>query len=328
MTASDEGVRPANVRSMWPHEAHDFTPWLARHLDLLGAELGLTLEKVGQEVAVGPYFLDILARTGEDGAALVAIENQLEWSDLHHLGQLIAYATGLDARVAVWVAPEFRRQLALALHRLNEWTVDGISFHAVRVEVVSREGSEELDPRFRKVVWPGGWDSNATVPDGEQSEQARGYEDFFRPLTESLVRAGLASGARQLFGNVDRFFTPAIGESTGYAASLERDGAWVTLHIRTDDRERTKRIFDALHADRAGIEAEFEASPAPEWHWFRHNAYDFSSINIRRDGAIHDPPETLDEVRRWMLDGLREFRAIFDARVRALLDREGAGGTD
>ena len=113
MTASGEGVQRVEVRSMWPNEAFDFTPWLADHLDLLGAELGLALEEVGQEVAVGPYFLDILAKTpGEDGDVLVAIENQLEWSDLLHLGQLLTYATGRDARVAVWVAPEFRRQLA------------------------------------------------------------------------------------------------------------------------------------------------------------------------------------------------------------------------
>ena len=116
--------------------------------------MGLTLEEVGQEVAVGPYFLDILAKAhGEDGGdLLVAIENQLEWSDLLHPGQLLTYATGRDARVAVWVAPEFRRQLAEALHRLNEWTRDGISFYAVKVEVVRRDGSAELEPRFHKVV--------------------------------------------------------------------------------------------------------------------------------------------------------------------------------
>ncbi len=160
MTASGEDVQRVDVHSMWPSEAYDFTPWLAEHLDPLGAELGLTLEEVRQEAPVGPYLLDILAKApGEDGGdVLVAIENQLEWSDLLHLGQLLTYATGRDARVAVWVAPEFRRQLAEALHRLNEWTRDGISFYGVRVEVVGREGSTELEPRFRRVVWPGGWD--------------------------------------------------------------------------------------------------------------------------------------------------------------------------
>ncbi len=216
------------------------TPWLAERLDLLGEELGLTLEKVGQEVPVGPYFLDILAKAhGEDGGdVLVAIENQLEWSDLLHLGQLLTYATGRDARVAVWVAPEFRRQLAEALHRLNEWTHDGISFYAVRVEVVRRDGSAELGPRFRKVVWPGGWDEDSTAADGAQSEEGRLYDDFFKPLIARLVRTGFAAGARQLFDRTGRFFTPGIGERIGYAVSLEgQNDAWSTFHIGTDDVE-------------------------------------------------------------------------------------------
>ena len=183
---------------------------------------------------------------------LVAIENQLEWSDLQHLGQLLTYATGLDARVAVWVAPEFRRQLAEALHRLNEWTRDGIGFYGVRVEVVRRDGSTELEPRFHKVVWPGGWDEDSTVPDGAQSEESRLYDDFFKPLIAELVRTGFAAGTRQQFDRTGRFFTPGIGEGTGYAASLQgQNEAWVTLHIRTDDVEQTNRIFDELHAARA-----------------------------------------------------------------------------
>ena len=45
MTTSGDGVQRVDVRSKWPNEAYDFTPWLAEHLDLLGAELGLTLEE-------------------------------------------------------------------------------------------------------------------------------------------------------------------------------------------------------------------------------------------------------------------------------------------
>ena len=54
MSASWDEAQRVHVRSQWPHEAHDFTPWLAERLDLLGAELGLTLERLGEEVAVGP----------------------------------------------------------------------------------------------------------------------------------------------------------------------------------------------------------------------------------------------------------------------------------
>ena len=208
MTASREGVQRVDVRSKWPNEAYDFTPWLAGHLDLLGAELGLTLEEVGQEVAVGPYFLDILAKApGEDGGDVrVAIENQLEWSDLHHLGQLLTYATGRDARVAVWVAPEFRRQLAEALHRLNEWTRDGISFYAVKVEVVRRDGSEELEPRLHKVVWPGGWDEDSTAPDGAQSEESRLYDG----LLPAADRRTHADGLRRRCSAALRPYRPIL----------------------------------------------------------------------------------------------------------------------
>ena len=340
MTASGEGVQRVEVRSKWSNEAFDFTPWLARHLDLLGAELGMTLEEVGQEVAVGPYFLDILAKTpGEGGGDVrVAIENQLEWSDLQHLGQLLTYATGLDARVAVWVAPEFRRQLAEALHQLNEWTHEGISFYAVKVEVVRRDGSEELEARFRKVVWPGGWDEDSTTPDGAQSEESRLYDDFFRPLIAELVRTGFATGARQHFDRTGRFFTPAIAEHIGYAASLQgQHDAWVTFHVRMDDVERTNRIFDELHAAREEIEAEFAGllrdreqtdadAAAPQWDWRRYDQWAFHSISIRRDGATHDQPEELEEIRAWMLDRLPRLKAVFDPRVEAILGRMPAGG--
>ena len=51
-------------RTRWPYEARDFTPWLAKNenLELLGEELGLSLEWVATEKLVGRYFLDILAR--------------------------------------------------------------------------------------------------------------------------------------------------------------------------------------------------------------------------------------------------------------------------
>ena len=53
----------------------------------------MELELVQQEKPVGPLYLDILAREANT-EVMVAIENQLEWSDIGHLGQLLTYATG------------------------------------------------------------------------------------------------------------------------------------------------------------------------------------------------------------------------------------------
>ena len=44
--AEDKRVKPVCLWKVWPNEAHDFTPWLAKHIDWLGDELNLKLERV------------------------------------------------------------------------------------------------------------------------------------------------------------------------------------------------------------------------------------------------------------------------------------------
>ena len=45
-------LKPVNIRKVWPHEAHDFTPWLAEHIGDLGDALGLELEIDEREASV------------------------------------------------------------------------------------------------------------------------------------------------------------------------------------------------------------------------------------------------------------------------------------
>ena len=49
------------------------------------------------------------------------------------------------------------------------------------------------------------------------------------------------------------------------------------------------------------------------------DAHNFSSINIRRNGSIDDPPEKLEETRAWMLDLLPRLKEVFDPRVQNIL---------
>ena len=99
--------RVANPRDVWISESGDFTPWLADNLDVLAEELGLSLTLVAMEVPVGEFRLDIQAQTAD--GQLVIIENQLERTDHGHLGQLMVYASGLEAAAVVWVAEVPRR---------------------------------------------------------------------------------------------------------------------------------------------------------------------------------------------------------------------------
>ncbi len=42
----------------WPHEAHDFTPWLFANGDVLAEALGIDIQLDGMEHAIGGYRLD------------------------------------------------------------------------------------------------------------------------------------------------------------------------------------------------------------------------------------------------------------------------------
>ncbi|MCY3776205.1 MAG: DUF4268 domain-containing protein, partial [Candidatus Aminicenantes bacterium] len=308
MASTEQQPQRVDIREMWPNEAYHFTPWLAENLDLLGAELSLELELEAQEKPVGPFRLDILAReTGTD--AKVAIENQLERSDFRHLAQLLVYATGCEARVAIWVATEFTYELAQVLHRLNEWTVDETQFYAVKVEVTRGVQDSELEPKFRKFVYPGGWDKGETLPlEPPPPPDVQRSQSIFEPLIAEVARTGqFQPKPRIRFDHAGR-----------YAVSFEgTNNAWVILHIEAGDKESTKRTFDALDSRRSQIESEIPIDAESEWVWLRHDRWGFSSINVRRDGSITDPPEAQHEIRMWMLDLLKKFQEAFDPDVAA-----------
>ena len=314
-------IEIVGVRAKWPDEARNFTPWLARNLDLLGAEIGLDLELVREEKAVGPLSLDILARESETGAN-VAIENQLEWSDVDHFGRLLVYAAGCDARVAIWVAPEFRYEYAETMHRLNQWTGNNIQFYCVKVEAFKPTPDSEIEGRFRKVVYPGVWDKALTLPpEPPPSPEIQMFRDFFQPLIHQLIQKGFSDRTRQRWGPASRQFPSPVHSGIWYEAYMATRGtATVTLHIEMETQEQTKRVFDALKERQEEIESSIPFHPKLEWAWQRFDRWGFSCVNVERDGSIDDPPEKLAEIRAWMLELLPKFQQFFDPYLTDVLN--------
>jgi Domain of unknown function (DUF4268) len=154
-------LETVGLTTAWPDEARNFTPWLADdpNLAMLGEALGIQLEHEATEKAVGPFAADILAReAGTD--RWVLIENQLTRTDHTHLGQLLTYAAGLDARIIVWIAENFREQHRAAIDFLNHATREEFSFFGVRVELL-RIGESSFAPNFSVVAKPNNWSKEA-----------------------------------------------------------------------------------------------------------------------------------------------------------------------
>lgn len=311
---------------MWRDEALDFTPWLAKNLELLGSELGLRLENPRTEVPVGPYRLDILADEADSGLS-VAIENQLEWTNTHHLGQLVKYATCCKAKIAVWVAPEFLREHAVALKMLNEWTHDDVQVYGIKLEV--RRGAQDspLVPTFTKVVYPGGWEEELVLPpDPPMPVRERKFHDFYQRLIVELAEEEDLEPPVIRFDYSGRLFGSRNDPRIGYAVSLEgKNDAYVTLHIQTNVKEESTQIFDRLFARQQHIEKSLEAVQSTEWVWNRHSGRYFSSISIRTEGSIYDRPEEQQQTMFWMKSNLVRFKNFFNTHLDELLSWPAPG---
>lgn len=154
-------LKEVSLRSAWPHEANNFTPWLAENLDKLAQVIGIPMELVETEMSVGQFSADIVARYPANGS-LVLIENQLGATDHTHLGQVLTYLAGTEAQTVIWIARSFTDPHLSAIRWLNEHTVDPYAFFAVRVSVV-QIGDSPLAPRFEVLERPKDWDRTVRV---------------------------------------------------------------------------------------------------------------------------------------------------------------------
>ncbi|MCY4625554.1 MAG: hypothetical protein OXC99_11220 [Chloroflexi bacterium] len=307
------------LREMWPNEAYDFTPWLAEHLDQLGEAVGLSLEPEGQEHQVGSFSLDILARETSTGKT-VAIENQLEWSNHGHLGQLLTYAAGCNAGIAIWVASDFQYEHAKALHKLNQWAGSNITFYGVKVEVIRSTSDGLLKAVLRRVVFPGGWDKSLTLPTPPpENPEIRRYREFFDALAARLrqTHSGFET-PRQAFNYRDRFFPSSFHKDMGCVVSFEGEYVWIYLYIRTwDDAGLSNRLFDRLAEDSQLIESSIDADA--DWAWEPHAGLSFATIGIRKSASIDNPPERQAGTSAWMLNFLPKFKEVLEPRLESLL---------
>ena len=164
-----------DLRAAWEHEAHNFTPWLSENLDLVSGCLGIDLDLEDTEFQVGPYRADILAISKQSGDRVI-IENQLEDANLKHLGQVLAYLSGVEAKVAVWIARDFNDSVLAAIRWLNEHTSDPFGFFAVRISVV-RIAHSPMAPMLEVLERPSDWQR---VTAAGSSKRGKWYRDFWR----------------------------------------------------------------------------------------------------------------------------------------------------
>ena len=306
-------ILEVNLRDIWPHEAHNFTTWLAQpeNLNLLGGALGLNLALEEQESAAGDFSLDILAKKVDDGE-LVAIENQLGRTDHRHLGQSITYAAQHEVGYVVWIASRFRPEHRAAIDWLNGLAPDKVWFYAVEVHAIKIGDSlPALD--FRPVAVPRNWNGNVMPsPIEAPSPIVLKHREFFSPLVGELEKVGF--GREETEYDDSWHWFPQGLDDLWYVVGLDDGGAWVCLWIQGTVEYR-QRFYNSLKAQQEEIAAEVGS----DLDWYDGDSDNGPNVTLAIGGSIDDPPERLDEIRAWMLETLPRFRDVFNPRLEKIL---------
>lgn len=284
-------IKNVQLRKIWKNEAYDFTPWLADNLDSIGEATGLELELESQEVSVGPFSADILAKdTGTD--KFVVIENQLEKTNHDHLGKCVTYASVLDASAVIWIASKFTDEHKKALDWLNDHTSDEISFYGLKVELWQIDDSQPA-VRFNVVSQPNIAVRQATKRknQGELTETKKTQFEFWTAFREKLENTGKIRSLQT--PRPQYWFDVALGKS----------GIHLSNTFNTDRHEIGVRVYIQNHQ-------------VDEWLTYFESRKDFIEASIGNELNWNPNPDNKDKVitltKHFDLDKKENWEAALD----------------
>ena len=305
-------IEQVDVRDVWDKEDTDFTPWLAEedNIQRLGLALGIDLIVEAQEKDVGPFRADILCKD-EATEDWVLIENQLEKTDHKHLGQLLTYATGLDAVSIVWIAKEFTDEHRATLDWLNKITNDQHNFFGVKIEIL-KIGSQ-MAPNFKVVSQPNNWSRSISsaasrISDDDISDTKLKQLEFHSKVCSTIRERGI-NKLKIRKARPQAWHTYPVGRYGAHLAHVwnVREN-WLRTEIYF---YKDKTFIEELSKDKEDIEKEF--GEKLDWQFLpNRNA---SRICLERSNTVLTKEEEWDQYIDWVIENLQKFYDVFHKRV-------------
>ena len=292
-----------DVRELWKHEQYDFSNWLAKdsNIEYLNEILGLTLIEVNKEINVGPYRCDIVA-TDETSGLKVIIENQLESTNHDHLGKIITYASGLDAKVIVWIVRESKEEHRAAIEWLNNYTSSEIDFFLIEIHAY-KIGDSNPAPKFEVVEKPNDFVKRSkNKDDGELNTSQTERLIFWTQFNEKILSKGKPFNLRK--PTTDHWYDVAIGTSAAKIAVdlVNKENCIVIeLYIHSD-----KKLYDSLFEKKNEIERELDMI----FEWDRLDSKKASRIKHYIHGLDFENHSNYDQLMNEVIDKVIRMKTV------------------
>lgn len=302
-------LEEVKLRSLWRHEQYDFSEWLSEeeNIELLGDTVGLTLTDTNREVFVGSYRCDLVAKDETSGIKVI-IENQLEATNHDHLGKIITYASGLDAKVVIWIVKEAREEHRSAIEWLNNKTTKDISFFLIEIRAY-KIGDSLPAPKFVIIEKPNDFvkTANAGVDGGEPSKAQAERLNFWNQFNEILVSRNKPFNVRK--ATTDHWYDVALGTSEAHiSVTLVNKTNRIGIEIYINDN---KELFDRLYSVSEQIQSELGFN----MDWQRLDNKKASRIIYYIEGLNFDNHRNYKELINEIIDKVVIIKDVFGRYV-------------
>lgn len=248
-------LKDVELRTVWPDEAHDFTPWLANNLGRLSQVIGIPLGLEDREVSVGRFSADIVATTSDSSD--VVVENQYGQSDHDHLGKVLTYLVGREAETVIWISERFREEHLDTIRWLNDNTAERFSFLAVKASV-KQIADSPMAPIFEVLARPSNWEhriKQLTQSDA-LSDSGRFRRDFWSTYAGRYPDDGVSAGA------TSNQWVYVEEADLNISLALVRNK--VGLFLRGNRGENVDVVRERISAYEAGFRRQFPHWPENE----------------------------------------------------------------
>lgn len=292
-----------DLRTVWKNEERDFSAWLSKsdNLALLGNEIGIDLLLEEREASVGNGSIDILATEDGTGRKII-IENQLSDSNHDHLGKIISYAAGRDAKVIVWVVKRAKDEHQSAINWLNENTQEEIGFFLVEIELY-QIGDSLPAPKFNILERPNEW-TKAMRSDRDHSSTKQLQFNFWQTFRDYAMKTDFVHSFTLRKARPQHWYDIGIGMAEAHISltvNTQKKRIAASIYIPND-----KQLYARFEQNRDIIEGELgfklDWQPIPEGKAARISLEKNVDLKLNSNW-----PEYFD----WLLNMSKSFKAIF-----------------
>ena len=296
-----------DVRKIWEHEARDFSAWLFKdeNLTLLSEELGIEIEPIGTEESSGRFRVDILAKEANSGDFII-IENQLEPTNHDHLGKVITYAAGYDAKYLIWIVKDVLDEHTKAIEWLNQHLDDSISCFLIKIEVW-QIGDSKPAPRFEVVSLKNNWAATLkkSIVSTEISARGLRQQEYWKLLGENFKSRD--KNMRVQTPLPQHWLNFSLGSSLchPYLTVNTRDN-FVSCDLWTSDKD----FLGFLQSREEDLDKELDL----DFTWWEAN----KSGGIRAKLHVADVFDAAEHLTTfdWLYNTVRSYQAVFPKYVK------------